>query len=92
MPRPQLPVCFGFSIFRYKHSNLTQSSLFLQPLYFLELSLGQFSSFGCIKLWKAIPAAKGNATGDYITVFSIESIRKFAPVHQKKKALVELIL
>ncbi|KAF2350544.1 Sodium:neurotransmitter symporter [Trinorchestia longiramus] len=30
-----------------------------RPLYFLELSLGQFSSYGCIKLWKSVPAVKG---------------------------------
>ncbi|KAA0200957.1 hypothetical protein HAZT_HAZT005658, partial [Hyalella azteca] len=30
-----------------------------RPLYFLELSLGQFSSYGCIKLWKCVPAIKG---------------------------------
>lgn len=31
-----------------------------RPLYYLELILGQFSSQGPIKLWRVVPAFKGN--------------------------------
>ncbi|MPC57692.1 hypothetical protein E2C01_051679 [Portunus trituberculatus] len=35
----------------------------LQPLYFLEMSIGQFSSFTCVKVWRMVPAAKGSVVG-----------------------------
>ena len=31
-----------------------------RPLYFLEATLGQFSSYGPVKLWQAVPILKGN--------------------------------
>ena len=30
-----------------------------KPLYFLELVIGQFSSFGCVRMWSAVPAMRG---------------------------------
>ena len=32
-----------------------------KPLYFMEMALGQFSSYGSIKLWKVVPILKGSA-------------------------------
>ena len=31
-----------------------------KPLYFLEMALGQFSSYGPVKIWQAAPILKGN--------------------------------
>jgi solute carrier family 6 amino acid transporter-like protein 5/7/9/14 len=31
-----------------------------KPIYFLELAWGQFSSYGQVKAWKAVPLLKGN--------------------------------
>ena len=31
-----------------------------RPIYFLELALGQFSSYGQVKVWKLAPLFKGN--------------------------------
>lgn len=33
--------------------------LLVQPLYFMELAVGQFSSSGSVKVWKMVPAVKG---------------------------------
>lgn len=33
--------------------------LFLQPVYFLELALGQFSSADNVGVWDMVPASKG---------------------------------
>jgi solute carrier family 6 amino acid transporter-like protein 5/7/9/14 len=30
-----------------------------KPLYFLEMILGQFSSYGSVKVWAIVPLAKG---------------------------------
>lgn len=30
-----------------------------KPLYFLEMALGQFSSYGSVKVWALAPIAKG---------------------------------
>lgn len=30
-----------------------------KPLYFLEMALGQFSSYGSVKIWEAVPILKG---------------------------------
>lgn len=30
-----------------------------KPLYFLEMILGQFSSYGSVKVWSVVPFAKG---------------------------------
>ena len=30
-----------------------------RPLYFMEMILGQFSSYGSVKIWKCVPIAKG---------------------------------
>ncbi|XP_045102699.1 sodium-dependent nutrient amino acid transporter 1-like isoform X2 [Portunus trituberculatus] len=37
-----------------------------RPLYFLEMSIGQFSSFTCVKVWRMVPAAKGVGYGQMI--------------------------
>lgn len=40
-----------------------------KPLYYLEMSLGQFTSFGCVKVWNMMPALKGMGYGQvYATV------------------------
>jgi hypothetical protein len=31
-----------------------------KPLYFLEMALGQFSSYGSVKVWEMVPILKGN--------------------------------
>ena len=31
-------------------------------MYFLELAIGQFSSSGCVKMWRMIPAVKGRSS------------------------------
>jgi solute carrier family 6 amino acid transporter-like protein 5/7/9/14 len=31
-----------------------------RPIYFMELCLGQFTSFSQVKVWKCVPAFKGN--------------------------------
>ena len=33
--------------------------LVAQPLYFMEMALGQFASGGCVKVWRAVPVFKG---------------------------------
>ena len=34
--------------------------LFLgKPLYFLEMAMGQFSSYGSVKVWEIVPILKG---------------------------------
>lgn len=42
-----------------------------RPLYFMELAMGQFSSFGCVKVWKAVPAIKGVGYGQMIGTWSV---------------------
>jgi len=42
-----------------------------RPLYFLELSLGQFSSSGCIRLWKVVPIAKGIGYGQVMATAAV---------------------
>ncbi len=32
-----------------------------QPLYFLELAIGQFSSSNCTKVWRMVPPFKGTS-------------------------------
>lgn len=32
-----------------------------KPLYFLEMALGQFSSYGSVKVWAIAPIAKGDS-------------------------------
>lgn len=32
-----------------------------KPLYFLEMALGQFSSYGQVKVWAMVPILKGKA-------------------------------
>ncbi|GLG96886.1 Sodium-dependent nutrient amino acid transporter 1, partial [Gryllus bimaculatus] len=34
-----------------------------KPLYYLEMALGQFTSFGCVKVWNMMPALKGMGYG-----------------------------
>ena len=33
-----------------------------KPLYFLEMALGQFSSYGSVKVWAIAPIARGDST------------------------------
>ncbi|CAG0913002.1 unnamed protein product [Notodromas monacha] len=37
-----------------------------KPLYFLELAMGQFSSFGSVKVWAAVPAVRGVGYGQML--------------------------
>lgn len=30
-----------------------------KPLYFLEMAMGQFSSYGSVKVWEVVPILKG---------------------------------
>lgn len=32
-----------------------------KPLYFLEMALGQFSSYGSVKIWEVVPILKGKS-------------------------------
>ena len=38
-----------------------------KPLYFLEMILGQFSSYGSVKVWAIVPIAKGKFINSIIT-------------------------
>lgn len=42
-----------------------------RPLYFMELAMGQFSSFGSVKVWKMVPAIKGVGFGQCIATWSV---------------------
>ncbi|CAL4064796.1 unnamed protein product, partial [Meganyctiphanes norvegica] len=42
-----------------------------RPLYFMELAMGQFSSFGSVKVWKMVPAVKGVGFGQCIATWSV---------------------
>ncbi|KAK8739563.1 hypothetical protein OTU49_003401 [Cherax quadricarinatus] len=42
-----------------------------RPLYFMELALGQFSSYGSVKVWKVVPAVKGVGYGQMIATWSV---------------------
>ncbi|CAL4233823.1 unnamed protein product, partial [Meganyctiphanes norvegica] len=42
-----------------------------RPLYFMELALGQFSSFGGVKTWKIVPAFKGVGFGQSFGTWAI---------------------
>ncbi|CAG0893593.1 unnamed protein product [Darwinula stevensoni] len=42
-----------------------------KPLYFLELVIGQFSSFGCVRMWSAVPAMRGIGYGQMIATFIV---------------------
>ncbi|CAL4125892.1 unnamed protein product, partial [Meganyctiphanes norvegica] len=39
----------------------------------MELSLGQFSSLSCVKVWKVVPAIKGVGYGQMIATWSVVS-------------------
>ncbi|MCL4155628.1 UNVERIFIED_CONTAM: hypothetical protein GTU68_041172 [Idotea baltica] len=30
-----------------------------RPLYYMELCMGQFASYGCVKVWNMVPIMKG---------------------------------
>ena len=30
-----------------------------KPLYYMELAMGQFSSYGCVRVWEVVPAFRG---------------------------------
>ncbi|XP_022647994.1 sodium- and chloride-dependent glycine transporter 1-like isoform X1 [Varroa destructor] len=38
-----------------------------KPLYYLELAMGQFSSCGCLEVWKCVPAFKGVGYAQLVT-------------------------
>ncbi|XP_045603301.1 sodium-dependent nutrient amino acid transporter 1 isoform X2 [Procambarus clarkii] len=42
-----------------------------RPLYFMELAMGQFSSYGSVKVWKMVPAVKGVGFGQMIATWSV---------------------
>jgi len=42
-----------------------------RPLYLLELSLGQFSSSGCVKMWDLAPAFRGIGYGQSLATFIV---------------------
>ncbi|XP_063585011.1 sodium-dependent nutrient amino acid transporter 1-like isoform X1 [Penaeus indicus] len=42
-----------------------------RPLYFMELAMGQFSSYGSVKVWKVVPAIKGVGFGQMIGTWSV---------------------
>ncbi|CAL4249492.1 unnamed protein product, partial [Meganyctiphanes norvegica] len=42
-----------------------------RPLYFMELALGQFSSYGGVKTWKIVPAFKGVGFGQTFGAWAI---------------------
>ncbi|XP_071537637.1 sodium-dependent nutrient amino acid transporter 1-like [Panulirus ornatus] len=42
-----------------------------RPLYFMELAMGQFSSYGSVKVWKVVPAVKGVGYGQMIATWSV---------------------
>lgn len=37
-----------------------------KPLYFLEMILGQFSSYGSVKVWAIVPLAKGKIKFEFV--------------------------
>lgn len=47
-----------------------------KPLYFLEMALGQFSSYGSVKVWEMVPILKGIMSGPM--TLSIEFFRAVA--------------
>ncbi|CAL4093740.1 unnamed protein product, partial [Meganyctiphanes norvegica] len=68
--------------------------LISRPLYFMELAMGQFSSSGSVKVWKAVPAVKGigfgQAFGNFLTISyycSIISITVFYFIQSFSAAL-----
>eukprot|EP00088_Acartia_fossae_P026331 TRINITY_DN27144_c1_g1_i9.p1 TRINITY_DN27144_c1_g1~~TRINITY_DN27144_c1_g1_i9.p1 ORF type:complete len:677 (-),score=225.64 TRINITY_DN27144_c1_g1_i9:321-2351(-) len=42
-----------------------------RPLYLLELSIGQFSSSGCVKMWDLAPAFRGIGYGQSLATFIV---------------------
>ncbi|KAF0310441.1 Sodium-dependent nutrient amino acid transporter 1 [Amphibalanus amphitrite] len=44
-----------------------------KPLYFMELAMGQFSSYGCVRVWNVVPAARGVGYGQMIGTASVVS-------------------
>lgn len=42
-----------------------------RPLYLLELSIGQFSSSGCVKIWDLAPAFRGIGYGQSLATFIV---------------------
>ncbi|XP_037087499.1 sodium-dependent nutrient amino acid transporter 1-like [Pollicipes pollicipes] len=44
-----------------------------KPLYYMELAMGQFSSFGCVRVWNVVPAARGVGYGQMIGTASVVS-------------------
>jgi solute carrier family 6 amino acid transporter-like protein 5/7/9/14 len=44
-----------------------------KPLYYMEMSIGQFSSCGPVKCWQAVPALKGIGVGQSFATFLVNS-------------------
>ncbi|XP_071444225.1 sodium-dependent nutrient amino acid transporter 1-like [Hetaerina americana] len=42
-----------------------------KPLYYMELSIGQFSSRGSVKIWEVVPAMKGIGYGQIISIICV---------------------
>ena len=45
--------------------------IFFRPLYLLELSIGQFSSSGCVKIWDLAPGFRGIGYGQSLATFIV---------------------
>jgi solute carrier family 6 amino acid transporter-like protein 5/7/9/14 len=37
-----------------------------KPLYFLEMAMGQFSSYGSVKVWEIVPILKGKQSKQFL--------------------------
>ncbi|XP_042205816.1 sodium-dependent nutrient amino acid transporter 1-like isoform X2 [Homarus americanus] len=42
-----------------------------KPLYYMELCMGQFSSFGSVKVWEVVPAFRGVGYGQAIATWAV---------------------
>lgn len=42
-----------------------------KPLYFLEMAMGQFSSYGSVKVWEMVPILKGS---EFIYIYRMSSL------------------
>ncbi|XP_046408711.1 sodium-dependent nutrient amino acid transporter 1-like [Ischnura elegans] len=42
-----------------------------KPLYYMELSIGQFSSRGSVKIWEVVPAMKGIGYGQIVSIICV---------------------
>ncbi|KAB7501838.1 Sodium-dependent nutrient amino acid transporter 1, partial [Armadillidium nasatum] len=42
-----------------------------RPLYYMELCMGQFASYGCVKIWHMVPAMKGIGYSQVISTWAV---------------------